>query len=213
MPLYKTITVDAGTTIWIWKIIETTDQLLKNIELTPYSTERLSNMSSVLHQRGFASVRQLLKVAGYKDKDLYYNDLGKPFLQDSKSISITHSYHFSAIIVSDSPTGIDIEKQRKKIGVIKDKFIGNDCIAFTSNQEENIRLLTIAWGAKESIYKMKATPGVSLKNHIEITSILKNKQRVQATFKDKKSTSKHQLAYLEFEGFTCVYLKPPVEII
>jgi phosphopantetheinyl transferase len=35
-------------------------------------------------------------------------------LKDGKHISITHSYQFSAIIISDQTVGIDIELQREK---------------------------------------------------------------------------------------------------
>jgi phosphopantetheinyl transferase len=50
---------------------------------------------------------------------LYYDE-GKPHLKDDKYISISHSHHFSAIIVSKS-VGIDIELQREKIIRIADK--------------------------------------------------------------------------------------------
>ena len=52
MPLYKTITVNAATKVLIWKIEESFDALLKNIELTTENTDRLNKMKSVLHQKG-----------------------------------------------------------------------------------------------------------------------------------------------------------------
>jgi len=51
------------------------------------------------------SVRHLLAEAGYTDHDLYYTENGKPHLKDGKHISITHSYTFSAIIVSTQAVG------------------------------------------------------------------------------------------------------------
>jgi phosphopantetheinyl transferase len=60
-------------------------------------------------------VRKLLQEASYNDFDLSYDELGKPHLKDGKHISITHSYQFSAIIISDQTVGIDIELQREKI--------------------------------------------------------------------------------------------------
>ena len=59
-------------------------------------------MKSDLHQRGFLSVRHLLKEVGYSDADLIYDEFGKPHLKDGKHISITHSFTFSAIIISDT---------------------------------------------------------------------------------------------------------------
>ena len=115
MPLYKTITVNPTTQVYIWKVEESLEELSKGVRLTPHCSERITHMKSQIHQRGFMSIRHLLNEAGYVDHDLYYDAFGKPHLKDDKHISITHSYNFTAIIVSDIEVGIDIEKQREKI--------------------------------------------------------------------------------------------------
>jgi len=82
MPLYKTITVSPSTTVYIWKIEEDLDRLSQKfkqphkvaLNLTQNSLDRLSNMKSELHQRGFLSIRHLLAEAGYTDFDLYYSE-------------------------------------------------------------------------------------------------------------------------------------------
>ncbi len=56
--------------------------------------------------------------------DLFYDEFGKPHLKDDKYISITHSFNFSGIIVSENKVGIDIEKQRPIITKIASKFVG-----------------------------------------------------------------------------------------
>ena len=108
MPLYKTITVNSATKVLIWKIEESFDTLLKNIELTAKNTGRLNSMKSILHQKGFLSIRHLLALEGFTDYDLYYDTNGKPHLKDGLHISITHSFIFSAIILSDIKVGIDV---------------------------------------------------------------------------------------------------------
>ena len=115
MPLYKSISVNSQTTVKIWKIEESYSDLLQPLNLKPQSLERVLGMKSELHQRGFLSVRHLLHEFGYTDQDLFYDDNGKPHLKDGKHISITHSFTFSGVIVSDKEVGIDIEKQREKI--------------------------------------------------------------------------------------------------
>ena len=49
-------------------------------------------------------------------------------------ISITHSFDYAAIIVSDKPVGIDIEKVRSKITRIVKKFIGFESVYFKSQK-------------------------------------------------------------------------------
>ena len=151
MPLAKTITVDKNTTVLVWKITETLQEL-KTIFLSANSIARLTNMRSELHQKGFISVRHLLKKAGYSDADLFYSETGKPNLKDGKHISISHSFTYSTVIISDKCVGIDIEKNRDKIKRIAHKFVGSESSFLTD--ENLIEQLTVLWGAKESLYKI-----------------------------------------------------------
>ena len=165
MPLYKTITVNAATKVLIWKIEESFDALLKNIELTTENTDRLNKMKSVLHQKGFLSIRHLLAIEGYTDYDLFYDANGKPHLTDGVHVSITHSFIFSAIILSDIKVGIDVEKKRDKILRIAHKFTTVKELSKLS-LTTRIRKLTAIWCAKESLYKGFNSAGLSFLNHI-----------------------------------------------
>jgi 4'-phosphopantetheinyl transferase len=98
MPLFKTIKHKEQTHILIWHITESLDELKQGISLVESSVKRLENTHSEQHQKGFVSIRQLLKIMGYADADLFYTPDGKPHLKDGKRISITHSFEFSAII-------------------------------------------------------------------------------------------------------------------
>ena len=75
MPLYKSITPNSQTTVKIWKIEETYDDLLSPLDLKPESLTRVLGMKSELHQRGFLSVRHLLREFGYNDQDLFYDEM------------------------------------------------------------------------------------------------------------------------------------------
>ncbi len=215
MPLYKTITVSRTTTVYIWKIEEDLDTLSRKfyasldpsptLHLTANSLKRLSHMKSELHQRGFMSIRHLLDEAGYTDFDLYYDTQGKPHLKDKKYISITHSYHFSAIIVSDQPVGIDIEKQRDKILRIAQKFTPIEEYYTLTSAEARVRKLTIVWGAKESLYKLYAQEGLSFLNHIDVEDFSFDDGLTTAQINYNGSIGNYNLNFLEFEGFTCVY--------
>ena len=92
MPLYKTLTVNNNTKVLIWKIEESMLDLSAGIALSNESKARVDGMKSELHQRGFMSIRHLLKEVGYTDMDVYYDEFGKPHLKDGKFISITHSF-------------------------------------------------------------------------------------------------------------------------
>lgn len=205
MPLYKTITINPNTRLLIWKIEEPFEVLSKNVQLTDHCKARVDSMKSDLHRRGFLSVRHLLAHVGYTDFDLLYDQNGKPHLTDGNYISISHSYTFSAIIISDHPVGIDIEKQRPKILKIAHKFSTPLPHPSLSNNLDRIRKLTIVWGAKEAVYKSYAQPRVSFLEHIFVEDFTLNDSQIFAKVSTPVKSEAYDVYFQEFEGFTLVY--------
>ncbi len=205
MPLYKTLAFRPDIKCYIWKIEESERELAAPLELTQNSLSRLGSMKSELHRRGFLSIRHLLRAVGYVDSDLYYDSVGKPHLKDGNHISITHSHEFTGIIVSpEKEVGIDIEKQRQKIIRIAHKFSTIE-LPQPLDSEQLIRKLTILWGAKESLYKIMATRGVSFKEHIDIADFTLSTPHTTGEICFEGASSVYEIAFIEFEGFTCVY--------
>lgn len=205
MPLFKTIAPNSQTSVKIWKITESYDELMQSVTLKQDTLQRVTSMKSELHQRGFLSVRKLLAEFGYEDADLFYDENGKPHLKDGKNISITHSFIFSAVIVSECIVGIDIEKQRDKITIIAHKFIDYEFEYLIENEADYIKKLTAIWCVKESLYKLFATPGLSFKKYfLVIPFSIDDKETVAwIDYEDKKH--RYHIHFLEFEGFTCAY--------
>ena len=208
MPLYKSIRVNSQTCVKIWKIEESYDELLAPLDLKQNSLDRVLGMKSVLHQRGFLSVRHLLREFGYTDQDLFYDDYGKPHLRDGKHISITHSFNFSGVIVSKNEVGIDIEKQRNKIAIIAKKFVDYEFNYLNPNAEDYINKLTVIWGIKESLYKLFATPGMLFREHFLVIPFMIEDGETIAWIDYKDRKYRYNTAFLEFEGFTCAYVVP-----
>jgi phosphopantetheinyl transferase len=206
MALYKSLKVNENTKVLIWKIEESFDELNIDVFLTDKNQARLDSMKSKLHQRGFLSVRHLLKKVGYSDKDLVYDEFGKPHLKDGKHISITHSFNFSGIIISNNiPVGIDIEKQREKILKIAHKFTPIEEYKTIANADALISKLTIVWGAKESLYKIYGKKKILFLHHINIEDFKFTDEKTTGEIRYEGENSKYNIYFLEFEEFTCVY--------
>ena len=205
MPLYKTIAVNSQTTVKIWKIEESFNDLIDGTILKPESLNRVNGMKSELHQRGFLSVRHLLSAFGYSDLDLYYDENGKPHLKDGKEISITHSFTFSGVIISNKKVGIDIEKQREKIIKIASKFVDYELKYLDLTSKCLVRKLTVIWGIKESLYKLFATPGMLFKTHFLVIPFMLDDLKTKAWIDYEGKKAGYTSEFLEFEGFTCAY--------
>ena len=206
MALYKTLTVNKVTKVLIWKIEESISKLQEGIVLSENSTTRLNSMKSQLHQRGFLSIRHLLKEVGYTDADLIYDEFGKPHLKNGKFISITHSFTFTAIIVSDKfHVGVDIEKQRDKILKIAHKFTPFEEYKTIANVDALISKLTIVWGAKESLYKIYGKKKLLFLHHIYIEDFKFADEKTTGEIRYNGENTTYNISFLEFEGFTCVF--------
>ena len=208
MPLHKIIQHDSTTSILIWNITETLKELEAQVVLQPSNIARISTMKSEIHQRAFLSVRKLLQEINLSDADLYYDSLGKPHLKTKNSIqleiSITHSHQFAAIIVSTKKVGIDLELQREKIIAIANKFSVEKLS--TKNQSKYIRKLTVIWGAKEAIFKIKNLKGISFKDHIFVKPFKLKNNKATAILNFNDVTEKFHVHFQEVENYTLVYV-------
>jgi phosphopantetheinyl transferase len=205
MPLHKIITVSPTSKILIWKITESFESLSNEVQLKQKSAERISGMKSELHQRAFLCVRKLLQEIGYSDCDLHYDPFGKPYLDDGKHISISHSHEFASIMISDQNIGIDLEMQREKITAIAHKFAEIESPFLNPHEKDYIKKLTVIWGAKEAIFKIRNEVGISFKDHIEVKSfeILQKKTTAILDFESKHI--EYDIFFEEVEGFTLAY--------
>ena len=212
MPLFQTIQFNETTKILIWEITESLEELLSKVVLKEKTQKRLDGMKSQLHQRAFLSVRMLIQEMGFTDKDLHYDEFGKPYFDCDNHISITHSYHFAAIIISKEKVGIDMELQREKIQRIADKFTDFESHYLDpSSIEEYIKKLTVIWGAKEAIFKIRNEKGISFKDHIKVSNFSLGETQTQASLHFDNLIKDFDVHYQEvqsdnFEGkFTLVY--------
>ena len=206
MPLFRSIVHDTETQILVWKITETEEELKSTVILQEKHQKRLDGMLSEQHRRGFLSVRKLLQHAGYSDLDLNYDANGKPHLSDEKHISITHSFEFSAIIISSKNAGIDIEKQREKITRIAHKFIESE-FDFLDQNNDYIEQLSVVWGAKEALYKMCNSRSLSFKQdmHVQPFQLSDTTGKAMVECKEMHFECKFTFYFQSFENYNLVY--------
>ncbi len=212
MPLFQTIQFNGTTKILIWHITESFEELLSKVVLKEKTQQRLNGMKSQMHQRAFLSVRMLIQEMGFTDHEMHYDEFGKPYFNCHNHISITHSHDFAAIIISDETVGIDMELQREKILRIADKFVDTETSYLnTQNKVDYIKELTVIWGAKEAIFKIRNEKGISFKDHIRVNAFSLNENLTEASLHFNDLVVDFDVHYKEIKSstsgqdFTLVY--------
>ena len=167
MPFLKDFLINNSTKIILWKIIpgELCETQLSEDDKCLLKTRKHKNSKEY-----FLAVRKLLE---NEDPELTidYDLKGKPFLNNQKGISISHSNEMVAIGISnETHFGIDIQHKTDKIFKIKSKFLSKNESNFLGKTDD-IVLLTKLWSAKESIFKALGKEGVSFSNDLEINTI------------------------------------------
>lgn len=115
---------------------------------------------------------------------LVQNDRNRPYFQNSEwHISLTHSYPYVAAACSpEKRIGIDLEKPGRNIEKIAPRFL---CPAELAKWKDTSNLLTLAWSAKESIYKAVGKPGLSFQKEMEIFDFNQNPCNAQIPTKEE----------------------------
>ena len=210
MPLLKIIALNDYTQLLVWKITETFDELFHSLALKDVSLARVESMKAESHQKGFLSVRRLLMEAGYTDFDLYYDEFGKPHLNDGKHISISHSHNFSVIVVSDVNIGADLEILKDKTLKLAPRYMDVSHLENLSKEEELIKA-TVVWGIKEAVFKVKNVIGISFKDHIfeNDFNLTEKKCTVELRVNNKVEHFDIVFDFIENYVFVCAFSSAP----
>lgn len=154
------------STVLFWKYDDKSDEFDHNALIEPENFQRIEHYHPKKLSE-YLMVRRLLKMVLPNHKILY-KTIGQPYLHPKDAfISITHSFPFAALAVSNKRVGIDIEKIMPKILKIKEKFLHDSELQWTQNENE-VEWLTVIWVIKEALYKLHPSKYWSLKKHYRV---------------------------------------------
>lgn len=164
MSLFREWSSDAYSLAAIWKIEEPESFF---IERTGITSDIKNDKRRIERLAG----RFLLK---YLKQDfpllnIYKDEHDKPRIDNNNYyFSISHSWPYVAAIVSPYvEAGIDIQCWHPRMGELQHKFLSPDEQKYFNNDS---RLITLAWSAKEAAYKWQGRRGVEFIDHLPITS-------------------------------------------
>lgn len=164
MPLLQTLEHN-DTRIAIWKITESEDFFSQALG---FGSEQKHPKRRLEHLSG-RFLLQLL-VPGFPFEHISIHPLGKPMLEDHALwFSISHSFPYAAAIVSTQKSvGIDIQVYQEKILRLQSKFLSDAEQEITT---EDMHRITLAWCAKEALFKYYGLGAVDFKADMPIASM------------------------------------------
>ena len=191
--------------LFLWKLSETEIELNSHIDLSLSSISKLDLIKSSSQRKQFLGVQNLLKLHNINNGSLFYDKNGKPHLSNNKFISISHSFEYCGVIVSDVKVGLDIEKFRPKILNISKKFISeSDWNLIKLSSVENV---TKVWTIKEAVFKAFGHKAIDFKKNIIITSINKKFNKASVSISNNQITENYNIEIYNFSQYLCCVAK------
>ena len=166
MPFYKDFN-DIQAKILLWKYDES-DVFDEKLLVNKGDAEKVKHYHPK-KKLEYLMIRQMLHQV-LPNHQIKYRTIGQPYLFPKDAfISISHSFPYASLAVSDQRIGIDIEKINPKILRIKHKFIHNNEEKWIFDKINEAELLTVVWAIKEALYKLHPSKYWSLKKHYEVS--------------------------------------------
>ena len=191
--------------LFLWKLSETEIELNNHIDLSLSSISKLDLIKSSSQRKQFLGVQNLLKLHNVNNGSLFYDKNGKPHLSNNKFISISHSFEYCGVIVSDVKVGIDIEKFRSKILNISKKFVSESDLALI--KVSSVENITKVWSIKEAVYKAFGHNKIDFKKNIIIKSVNKEFNKATVSIFNNEISENYSIEIYNFSQYICCIAK------
>ena len=189
----------------LWKLSETETQLSNLVNISLSTKSKLDLIKSSSQRRQFLGVQNLLNLHKIKNDMLSYDDNGKPHLLNNKFISISHSFDYCGVIVSNVKVGLDIEKFRSKILNISKKFVSESDLGLIKlNSIENV---TKVWSIKEAVFKAFGHNKIDFKKNIIIKSVNEKFNKANVLIFKNEISENYSIEIFNFSEYICCIAK------
>ena len=120
-----------------------------------------AHLSPISHSPSGRPIGALSRPISSKRPSFLYNEYGAPYLADGPYFSISHCKQAIAVVVSDSPVGIDIEGIRKMDdGLVRKTMNTQEQTQIAMSQNPEVEFIRL-WTRKEAYVKMLGTGIIS----------------------------------------------------
>lgn len=206
MPLFYQQDINENTRSGIWRIAEPEIFFWLGVPLHKEITHPHKRLQ---HMAGRFLLPYLFN--DFPNHEIAIADTRKPFLLGEKyHFSISHCGDYAAAIVSNyERVGIDIEIVTPRVKKIQHKFLHPQELLFVQDhpEENQVRLLTLLWSAKEAMFKWWGRGEVDFSDVLRLHPFAFDEEGViQASFQKSGFRQDLELCYTLFENMSLVWV-------
>lgn len=196
MPQLSVEKINPHTTLLVWKITETEEQLKSQLPESVLETITNKNYKSESRRlEVIATYALLISYLKTPSVIIDHKSNGQPLLYGFY-ISISHTNGYACVLLSTQKVvAIDIEYRSDRIERIRSKFLRSD-EAFTSIED-----LLLVWSAKETLYKYFSEDDL-MYNEMKVESISDS----SLSMINLKTNEKKMISYLSTPDYVLTYL-------
>lgn len=206
MPLEVLHNITPNSKIAIWHIKEKISYFSSKLALT---TDEIITITQLIPKRQIERLvaKYLLSLLlADTHINIAKTPEGKPYIvNEDIEISISHSGVHLAVMIAETPCGVDIQYYTDKITAISRRFLRNEeseIIPMLSHKD----LLHLIWSSKETAYKIYAKKQLDFLKDILISkSCTAPPDKITAEVTVNHQTFTYQLNYQYYQSYILVY--------
>lgn len=151
--------------IGLWNVSEDEETLILEFPELNRFRSKVDGIKSKSKRLEYLVERILLKDMLGTIPEVFHEKSGKPFIQEKRHISISHTRGYVAVMLSDSfNVAIDMEYPSERVCRVAEKFLRNDEKADTPFDQ------LVCWCSKETLYKLHSSDNLSF-HEMRVTGI------------------------------------------
>ncbi|MBR1882083.1 MAG: 4'-phosphopantetheinyl transferase superfamily protein [Muribaculaceae bacterium] len=162
MPFLRELTNADGTSIYVWEVTESVDDLLGLCARRGIDVSHLPATRAITRRTEQLVELLLLHIIMGRPAVLQHTLQGKPYVDESRlHWSVSHTFGIVCIATNARHAiGVDVERRGSRVLRVRDKFLNEREKLFIAPDDAEAHL--IAWTAKEALYKMTTAEHASL---------------------------------------------------
>lgn len=179
------------------------EPLMSDEEIAVWTTDEerrtATSFGAEQRRREWLSWRAVVRRELGRETTIAYNEQGAPCIVGGElHLSVSHARDRVAVLLSEEPCGVDLERTDRRFERVKSKYL-------TADEEllsDDPRFRAVAWSAKEALYKYAGEEGLSFTEDIRILAF--SGEELTAQIK-KGEELRLTICYPE-EGYVVAYL-------